>query len=185
MDTNTHTTLPLFSGSTFIPPRDVERIWNGKDRHFAAGTTEPYDRVRCKKQLELDGGPASDSIIDRAVTRYGVHGRIQPGLLPKFPLLRDQQRPWLLPELADEPTELLEKLLWLCDQLQQRVENEGDLLNRARAVLHVFDERFHGTAIVAATALGAFRLLDMLSDGKVDNVINWCRLLLAPAHVHL
>jgi len=190
----------LFSGPDWVPPRDVERVWQGKDRHFATGTTEPYDRTRALEQLKRDGGPSSPSVLDRAITAYGPNGKIIPGLLPKWPIAKEQQRPWLvaadphpvelMPQDSDDPVLLVAKLEWLCNQLDAKVESDTTLSRQARAVAREvkrqLSRRGLDSAAAAVMLLSAIRLLDALSDGKMDGVIAWCLLLLQlPAHVHM
>jgi len=192
----------LFSGPDWVPPRDVERVWKGKDRHYATGTQEPYDRAHARAQLERDGlGPSSASVLDRAITRYGPNGTLIPGLLPGWPIRKHQERPWLvepitpdlvqlMPQDTDDPSLLVAKLEWLCNQLDARVELDASLSRQARAtaraVMRRLSRRGLDSAAAAVMLLSAFRLLDLLSDGKMNGVIAWCELLLGlPAHVHM
>jgi hypothetical protein len=197
----------LFTGPDWVPPRDVERIWKGKDRHYDTGTLEVYDRTHALWQLQHDEWPQkSESTLDRAIWHYGPRGIKIPGLVPKWPILRDQQRPWLeasvrqemnrtqelLDDLqeGDDPVQLIGKLEWLCNQLDAKVEEDARLSRQARAVARAIAERLaqrgFESAAAAAMLLSAMRLLDLLSDGRMDNVIAWCQLLLqVPAHLRI
>lgn len=186
--------VPMSHDPSF-PPRDVERIWVGKDKHYRSGTSELYDRTRAMQHLQRDEYPQkSESVLDRAIWFYGEHGIKIPGLIPKWPIRPEQQRPWLsdkhdaallemeeamaLLDGSDDPQALCAKLHWLCDELEARVDAEGALLNRAHELLDLV-RRGHPRELgaMAAMFVGAFRLLDVVSDGKMDGVVLWCHIL--------
>jgi len=157
----------LFSGADWVPPRDVERVWKGKDKHYATNTFEPYDRPRALWYLKHDAaGPGSPSILDRAITRYGPNGRLESGLIPGWPIRREQQRPWL----EKAPPEVLPQV---GDQLMCVVESADN----GHVVLRIVK----GLSLVAAVLLSMLTTLDVLSDGKLDGVITWCHLF-GPDH---
>ena len=179
-------TLPMFGGSEAGPPPIVARIWNGKDRHYATSTTQPYDRTMCQKQLCKDhGAPSSYSTIDRAHRDYGPHGKKVAGLLPEWPIARDQHRPWLSlgqdrvaqMHVLDRPGGVGEIATLELNGHPQPVSIDEN------GIIRVLKQGTGGLAAAVALFLGAFGVLDLISDGKLDGVIEWCRLLL-PHHAN-
>jgi len=156
----------------FPPPPIVERIWVAKDRHYASGTSHPFDRHACHAQLQRDLGESNSlSTIDRARRTY-------PHLIPNWPIRRDQQRPWLQPldgvPVAPIPDD--------APVIEIPLRN-GQVMKAAvcgNGFLRVIE---HGLCAVAAGMIAAVNVLDIASDGKADHIIRWCEVLLAQ-HPH-
>lgn len=187
--------LPI-SDPKFTPPRDVERIWAGKDRHYATGTPVPYDRTRALKQMEQDGGAHSESVLSRAVTAYGPRGREIPGLIPKWPILKHQERPWVLAQANDSVREAAQTLRDARAEYRVSRAVVDTLLDRAHAIENVVADEEDSQQLLRLTRLltlmrevmtnasgmaamfgGAYLLLDVMSDGKLNSVIVWCHVL--------
>jgi hypothetical protein len=196
------TTLPI-SHPDFVPHRDVERVWAGKDRHYATKTTVPYDRTRAQKQMETDGMPASESVLARAITAYGPHGRIIRGLIPNWPIGKFQERPWVVAqrlaaqgdqiqdevrrirtnhgELEAQTMAVVDNLIMRVEAVRDQVEGQDGLLEEQQnllSLLHLVKRAAGYASIAAAIAVNAFVVLDVVSDGKLDQHIAWCHVLL-------
>lgn len=121
-------------------------------------------------------------------------------------LRRDSQDPWIEhPEIAakyqaieasaprqlDLPTHPVdEQVIRALDSLDSVIEAQVSGLKRSQAVIastREFLKRIHGMGPVAAafTIFGVRTVLDYVSDGRLDGVIVWCRILLPHVLPHL
>lgn len=170
-------------------PDIVVRIWKAVGRHYDTGTRLMPTREMIVRLLAEDADkPASLSTVDRARRDF-------PDLLP-WPIKRGQQPPWLTrPDMLIEHHPLgsvasADGLLSDSTQLHLRWE-ASDEHGRRQTVEAVTDEhgvlrlvtRWRDTTATVAAALASFGLLDLLSDGRLDGVVHWCRLLERAAHI--
>ena len=183
--------FPETDGS--VPP-NVDHIWAAHDRHFATHGSRPdltYERV--VTLLEMAGVSSSKSTIERARREY-------PHLFPPhWPLRREDKRPWL-----DEPSLLL--LPRRLPQKQSIAQNSSTPPELQQHVLiaTMFDTRTSRLVeiectmdpttgrlspwvarlyVLAMASLSTAAMLD-LSDGRIDGMVRWCRVLAGLAGLH-
>jgi len=160
-----------------VKPPIVRYIWAAKLHHDSKGRY-PYEPLT----LEDYEGLLKNRVKPWSKSSISLARRNHPELVPWDLLkIRNVRPPWEThPELLEEPA------LQIADAEMQPLLQMGDYVFMApkdgglvRAVVR------KGQGLVAATVLlGLIPLLDLLSDGKMDHIITWCRLL-ASLHLRL
>jgi hypothetical protein len=142
---------------------------------------------------------ASESTLNRAITRYGRNGTIIPGLIPHWPIGKYEERPWIVAQRerrqrealqrvpVDQPeTVTLEVVNHFIDGLAATEPTDQHLRDVKADVLELFrmvKKNASDVNNMAAVFVGGFVLLDVFSDGRLDNIVRWCKLLAATRHV--
>jgi hypothetical protein len=176
---------PLEQSNMFpdLIPDIVVRIWNAHFAHYKTGTRLPPTRKQLSDRLLTadPDKPGSESTIDRARRDY-------PKLLKPWPIRRGQQPSWLSepqtltsvvirgPAPVAEPKEI-DRVHWEAfdeygnPRTVEAAADENGILRLARRPI---------MTIVAS--MMTFVLLDVMSDGRLDQIVRWCRLLTAMGH---
>jgi hypothetical protein len=155
-------------------PDIVVRIWRAHLRHYRTGTHKVPSREELVRYLEADPGkPASAATIDRARRQY-------PRLLP-WPIRRGQQPPWLIdPSLLAEYGAPVEVPATDHVRLVAFDEHGGatalEVVADEHGILRLVSRWRDHSAAFAAGMVGTV-MLDVMTDGRLDGIIRWCRIL--------
>ena len=174
--------LPDWVPGSLVQRRNLELVWQGKFRHFEGKHSQfPFDRATIGRFLEeMAGYGDGESAYDNLVRCYGPHGKVMAGLFCP-PLRRADVPPWADWEMHH------------VQQTSQQVEAQGELVwllgadRKPRAaiadengVIHLLKNNL-GHAVAAIVSMATYTVLD-LEDGKVNHIIDWCRVLLPHLH---
>ncbi len=179
----------LFPETESSVPAIVERIWNAKDVHFGTSTRLPLTYDRLITLLGRDGGPTSQSTIERARRHY-------PTLLFPWPLTREAKRPWLSRSLVQllEEGRLLNQRTKVAAQANGTLKPEdgvpltGTMFSRDGHLVEIECTMDPETGqlsplvgrivkVAVGAVLSAAAALD-LADGRIDHIVRWCRVLM-------
>lgn len=187
-------------------PADPAAYWEAVFGHFGTGTHRPPTRTQIAKRMHVaektvdryhdedpDLCPKPKELRRLMVLPWEAHPELVEKYLPSGALIVQE---------VDEPssTGWVENLHELTEMIQQRLTTASDVLDQCArlkvtpfGVVLGYDGKLHDVvvdrlgslhvlesieklALAAGAALSMRVTLDVLSDGRADNVIAWCRI---------
>lgn len=151
----------------------IIRVWECADRYYKNSSTV-YDMDREELRLRLrryPDGPTSLSSVDRAHHRH-------PDLLP-WPIKRGMRPPWaeIEPELEPITRAPADGVSGTQLALIDVVDPTGGKKTKAALVVRE-NGQVYARLMAAMTGMAATIVMMDGLDGKIDQIVHWCRFLL-------